>query len=150
MTGFDCGNPDLTSWLHEIALLAQRKHTARVFVIHRKRRVFGYYTLSMAHVYRADAPRSLRGGVPREIPCVLLGRLAVDQREQGRGVGRALVKDAIHRTARAAVEVGAVAMLVHATDDRARAFYEGIDFLPSPTNPLHLFLPMGDIVTLLA
>lgn len=145
-TRFDCGHPDLTNWLRETALLAQKKHSSRVFVAHRGGRVVGYYALSMAQAHRAEAPRVLRAGVPQVIPCVLLGRLAVDLSEQGEGLGKALVKDAIGRAARAALNVGALAMLVHAKDQRARAFYERIDFIPSPTNPLHLYLPMRDIL----
>jgi GNAT superfamily N-acetyltransferase len=80
---------------------------------------------------------------------MLLARLAVDRREQGRGLGQALLKDALLRTAQAAEIAGMRALLVHAKDDAARAWYESLDFEPSPTDPYHLFLLMKDLRALL-
>jgi GNAT superfamily N-acetyltransferase len=76
---------------------------------------------------------------------VILARLAVDLGEQGQGLGRALIKDALLRVAGAADIVGVRAVLVHAKDDEARAFYERIDFEPSPVDPPRMFLLMKDL-----
>jgi GNAT superfamily N-acetyltransferase len=80
---------------------------------------------------------------------MLLARLAIDRTEQGRGLGKALLKDALLRTAQAADIAGIRALLVHAKDDEARAWNEGFDFEPGPTDPCQLFLLMKDLRALL-
>ena len=80
---------------------------------------------------------------------MLLARLAVDQTEQRRGLGKALLKDALLRTSQAAEIAGIRALLVHAKDDEARAWYASFDFEPSPTDAYHLFLLMKDLRALL-
>ena len=81
---------------------------------------------------------------------MLLARLAIDRTEQGKGLGKALLKDALLRTAQAADIVGIRALLVHAKDDEARVWYESLEFEPSPTDPYHLFLLMKDLRPLLS
>ena len=83
-------------------------------------------------------------------PVILLARLAVDQTWQGRGLGKALVKDALLRTSAAADIAGIRALLVHAKDDDARGWYEALEFEPSPTDPCHLFLLMNDLRPMLS
>jgi GNAT superfamily N-acetyltransferase len=82
--------------------------------------------------------------MPDPLPVMVLGRLAVDRRWQGRGFGRALVRDAILRTFQAADIAGIRAILVHAKDQRAKAFYERCGFLTSPIDPLMLMLRLND------
>jgi predicted N-acetyltransferase YhbS len=82
--------------------------------------------------------------MPDPVPVVLLGRLAIDVKEQGRGLGAHLLRDAITRTVEAAELVGVRALLVHALHDQARRFYLHFGFESSPTPPLHLFLLMKD------
>jgi GNAT superfamily N-acetyltransferase len=109
-------------------------------------RVVGYYALAAGSVEHEEVPARIRKGLARyPVPVILLARLAVDQQERGRGLGAALLKDALTRAARAADEIGARAILVHAKDDEARSFYEHFDFEPSPSDPLHLFLLMKDL-----
>lgn len=84
------------------------------------------------------------------IPVILLARLAVDIELQGKGIGPALLKDALIRTASAATVIGARALLMHAKDDRAKTFYEHFNFEPSSTDPYHLFLIMKDLQRLCA
>ena len=79
------------------------------------------------------------------ISVMILARLAVDARQAGQGLGKALLKDALLRTAQAADIAGIRALLVHAKDNDAKAFYEHFDFEPSPTDPYHLFLLMKDL-----
>jgi GNAT superfamily N-acetyltransferase len=143
---FDCGRDSITTWLRDYALASQRGESARVYVVHRAGRVVGYYALAAASVEKAEAPTRVGRGLPSQsIPVVLLARLGVDTTEQGTGLGRALVKDALLRTARAADQIGARALLVHALDEDVIPFYEQWDFERSPTNPLHLFLLMKDL-----
>lgn len=143
VTGFHSGADELDEWLQDFAWVNHRSGNSRVFVATRgERRVVGYYALAMAGVEKAEAPDAVKkGGVPAQVPCLLLARLAVDATERNRGLGRGLLVDAIRRAVRVSEEVGTRALLIHARDDEARAFYEHLaEFVPSPTDPLHLFL----------
>jgi GNAT superfamily N-acetyltransferase len=143
---FDCGKLELTTWLRRYALQNHQAGASRVYVVHRCGRVIGYYALAAGSVEPEEAPARVRKGLARHrIPVILLARLAVDVSEQGRGLGAALLKDALNRIVSAADEIGARAVLVHAKDDDASAFYQRYDFDPSPTDPLHLFLLMKDL-----
>ena len=116
-----------------------------MFVACRGRRVVGYYTVSAASVVREETPASLRkGGPPREIPCLLLGRLAVDEREQGQRLGRSLLIDVLRRTVVISNDVGVRALLVHARDEAALSWYrhQVLAFQPSPVDQMQLFLPI--------
>lgn len=147
---FNCGKEPLNRFLQRHALVNQQASSTRTYVVCRgDRRVVGYYSLAVGDVGRADVPDRIAKGLARHpIPVMLLARLAIDKSEQGRGLGRALLKDAILRTAQAADIAGMRAMLVHAKDDEARVWYEAFNFEPSPTDPLHLFLLMKDLRTL--
>lgn len=140
---FCSGAEELDEWLHDFAWVNHRSGNSRVFVATRDgRRVVGYYALATAGVEKAEAPeRVTKGGVPAQVPCLLLARLAVDITEHNRGLGRGILVDAIRRAVRVSEEVGIRALLIHARDDTARAFYEHAgEFVQSPTDPLHLFL----------
>ena len=148
---FTCGKEPLDLFLKRFALVNQRADSARTYVACRGSTVFAYYSLAAGAVERADAPRRIGMGLARHpIPVMLLARLAVDRTEQGRGLGRALVKDALLRTAAAADIAGIRALLVHAKDDEARAWYEALEFEPSPTDPRHLFLLTKDLRAMLS
>lgn len=144
---FDCGQPDLDDWLKRFALVNQRAGMSTVFVTSAESRVAGYYALATGGVERAKAPDRVVRGVPAHpVPVVLLTRLAVDLTAQGKGLGRAMLRDALVRVANAADEIGVRAVLVHAKDERAKEFYmRNAEFEPSPTDPLHLFLLMKDL-----
>lgn len=143
---FDCGKPELTEWLRRYALQNHQAGASRVYVVRRGERVVGYYAVAAGSVEAEQAPARVKKGLAHHpIPVILLARLAVDVSEQGRGLGAALLKDALLRIAWAADEIGARAVLVHAKDDDAKRFYRRYDFEPSPTDPLHLFLLMKDL-----
>lgn len=145
-SGFDCGKEPLNHFLQRHALASQSGHASVTYVACRGRRVVGYYSLATGSVMHEHAPERVKKGQPKyDIPVMLLARLAVDASEQGRG----LLKDALLRTAQAAEIAGIRALLVHAKDDEARRWYEQFDFEPSPTDPLHLFLVMKDLLKLL-
>lgn len=105
----------------------------------------GYYTLSSTSVQLAELPEQTVRKLPRYplVPATLLGRLAVDRRQQGRGYGRFLLADALYRAARS--EIASFAMIVDVKDENARRFYERESFLPLPDQPMKLFRPMADI-----
>lgn len=145
-TAFDSGKAELDDWIRRFALSSHQAGSARVYVFHQDRRVLGYYALAAGSVESDEAPHRIAKGLARQpIPVILLARLAVDRSEQGKGLGSALLKDALLRAVSASAEIGARAVLVHAKDDEARVFYEHFDFEPSPTDPLHLFLLMKDV-----
>lgn len=103
--GFDCGHALLNDWLRYHAFQNQRANAARTFVVcrERERRVIGYYSLAVGAVDHAAAPARVRKGLARHpIPVMVLARLAVDTRHQGKKIGRGLLKDAVLRTLQAA------------------------------------------------
>jgi GNAT superfamily N-acetyltransferase len=103
--------------------------------------IVGYHTLTVGQVILEDAPDRLKRGLAKHpIPIMLLARLAIDRRWQGRGVGKALLRDAMQRTLQAADIAGIRALAVHAKDEEARHFYEHFDFAPSSADPMHLFV----------
>lgn len=148
---FDCGKEPLNRFLQRHALVNQKAGSAQTWVVCRgEQRVVGYYSLAVGAVEHAGAPGRVSEGLARHpIPVMLLARLAIDRSEQGKGLGRALLRDALLRTAQAADIAGIRALLVHAKDDEARAWYERFDFEPSPSDPYHLFLLMKDLRALL-
>ncbi len=151
VSSFDCGKAPLNVFLQRHALTNQNANAGRTFVMTDGSRVIGYYTLAPGSVAHADAPARVVKGLARHpVGVILLARLAVDKDwQKGKGVGPALLKDALRRTLQAADIISARALLVHAKDDEARAFYEHFDFEPSPSDPLHLFLLTKDIAALI-
>jgi len=144
---FDCGSDPLNDYLCKFALQNHQNRSARTYVALRATKVVGYYTLAAGSVARADTPdRVAKGLANHPVPVILLARLAVDRTEQGRGLGKGLLKDALLRVAQAADLIGCRALLVHAKDETAKAFYEKFGFIPSPTHELHLFLLVKDIL----
>jgi GNAT superfamily N-acetyltransferase len=144
---FDCGiHHSLSNWLKRFAWTNQQNETSRTYVVHRSNRVVAYYSIAAGSVRREDAPaRVAKGLANHPVPVIVLTRLAVDTTEQGKGLGKALVKDALVRIGAAADIVGARAVLVHAIDADAAAFYRNFDFEPCPGNDLHLMLLMKDL-----
>jgi GNAT superfamily N-acetyltransferase len=150
VSSFDCGRPDLNQFLQRFALPSQQASSSQTYVACRDRRIAGYYSLAVGAVAWDEAPpRASKGLARHPIPVMILARLAVDRAEQGAGLGRALLKDALVRTAAAAEIAGIRAVVVHAKDEQARRWYEQFDFEPSPSDPLHLFLVMKDIRSLI-
>jgi GNAT superfamily N-acetyltransferase len=146
---FDCGAEALNTFLVRFALANQNAGGASTYVAATEDDVVGYFSLATAQVEYADAPERLRKGLARHpIPVILLARLAVDRTWQGKGLGAALLRDALRRTLNAADIVGVRAMMVHAKDEPARQFYEHFDFDPSPIEPLHMFLLVKEIARL--
>jgi GNAT superfamily N-acetyltransferase len=147
--GFRCGQPVLDTWLIEHARAATGAGSARTYVVcdrEQDDRVVGYFALNAGGVEPASAPPRVRAGMPRHpIPVVLLARLAVDVSVQGHGLGAFLLADAMRRSLAAAESIGVRALLVHAKDEAARAFYERFGFVASPSDPLHLMLLMKDL-----
>ena len=143
---FDCGREDLNRFLQQYALQNQHSGGSQTYVGLVDESVVGYYALAVGSVEQEHAPERVKKGLAKNsIPIMMLARLAVDRRWQKQGFGAALLKDAILRTLQAADIAGIRALVVHAKDDVARKFYERFDFLPSPSDPLHLFILLKDL-----
>lgn len=147
---FNCAAAPLNVYLQRFALGNQSAGGAQTYVAAVGEQVVGYYSLSTASVEYAEAPERSRKGLARHpIPVILLARLAVDHSWQGKGLGAALLLDALRRILAASEIVGLRAVLVHAKDESAKRFYEHFDFEPSPVDPMHLFLLTKDIARLI-
>ena len=143
---FNCGKLPLNEFLIKYALQNQASGGARTYVMLRGDRVTGYYSLAPASVLAEDAPPRVAKGQGRyPVPVILMARFALDLSEQGKGLGRALLRDAMRRSLDGAEAIGGRAFLVHAKDNDARIFYKKFLMEESPTNPLHLFLLFKDI-----
>lgn len=148
--GFDCGKEPLNRFLIRFALQSQLAGSSQTYLALSDDDVIGYATLVFGDVAFEDAPERLRKGVAHHpIPLMILARLAVSLSWAGKGIGAGLLKDVLGRTLEAAEIAGLRAMAVHAKDDEARAFYEHFDFIPAPTDPMHLFVPLKDVRKLL-
>jgi GNAT superfamily N-acetyltransferase len=146
---FSCGDDRLDEWLRRFALANHFGGGARTYVVLRDSRVVGYYALATASIQRADATTRVAKAMPQPVPAVLLGRLGVDQKEAGRGLGSGLLRDAILRTLQAAEVVGVRVLLTHAASEDARSFYLKRGFEPSPTDPMHLMVLLKDAKAIL-
>jgi GNAT superfamily N-acetyltransferase len=143
---FDCGNAALNQYVQRFALSNQKAHSAQTYVSCCGSVVAGFYSLAVGSVAPQDAaPRVIKGLARHPVPVMMLARLAVDVQHQRAGLGKALLKDALLRTAQAADIAGIRALLVHAKDDAARQWYLNWEFEPSPTDPLHLYLLLKDL-----
>jgi GNAT superfamily N-acetyltransferase len=143
---FDCGREELNRYLQRFAWQNQQAGAAQTYIGLAGDAVIGYYTLAVGHVTREEAPERLTKGLASHpVPIMLLARLAVDHRWQGQGVGKALLKDAMLRTLQAADIAGIRAFAVHAKDEEVRRFYLKFDFIPSPSDPMHLFVLLKDV-----
>lgn len=149
---FSCGVPELDTYLRQNARQDKGRHVSVPFVLvdGGSTEVAGYYTLSASGVDLSDLPPETAARLPHYpvVPVTLLGRLAVDERYHGQGLGEHLLMDALCRSARAATDVASFAVMVDAKNDEARNFYLHFDFLPFPGIPNRLFLPMKTIAQL--
>ena len=142
---YQSGNPEIDDWFHRFAWQNHATGNARVFVATQGSETLGFYALAMGAEERHKLPDALKPGRrPDPCPVLLLARLAVDQRAQGRGIGAALLKDALLRAYKLSSEVGFAALLVHCANDNAREFYlsQSSHFVPCPVAENHLMLPL--------
>lgn len=144
LENFCSGEPSLDIWLRSKALKNEGK-ASRTYVVGQGDRVVGFYSLAVGSVAHEFSPGNIKRNMPDPVPVIILGRLAVDQSAQGKGIGKALVRDAILRTIQAASIAGIRAILVHALHDRAATFYQECGFRASPVSPLTFMLRLEDL-----
>ena len=151
---FACGEESLDAYFRQRARQDDDRNVTKVFVLYDTQddRVAGYYTLSSAAVQLDDLPPETQRTLPRYplAPVILLGRLAIDRDYQGQDLGETLLFNALRRAFDVGTcEIAAMAVVVDALHDRARAFYERYGFQRFPDDELRLFLPMQTIGRLL-
>ena len=144
LSSLDSGTPVLDDWLRRRALPNQESGASRTYVVCAGRRVVGYYALAAGAIAQGEATGRTRRNMPDPVPVMVIGRLAIDSSFQGRGFGRALLRDAVLRTLQAADIAGIRAILVHAISEDAKRFYERCGFQPSPVDPMTLMITMRD------
>ncbi|HWG05356.1 MAG TPA: GNAT family N-acetyltransferase [Beijerinckiaceae bacterium] len=149
ISGFDSGVPLLDDWLKRRARANHASGASRTYVVCDDRRVVAYYALASGAIEIAQTTGRVRRNMPDPVPMVVLGRLAIEHTYQGRGLGRALIRDAARRVLQAAEVIGIRAILVHALSQEAKAFYLAVGFEPSPLQPMTLMVTLADIQAVL-
>ena len=139
---FACGVDSLDDWLKRRAYPNQVNGASRTYVVTEGKRVVGYYCLASGALELSGTPTSIRRTMPDPVPVAILGRLAVDKSSQVRGLGAALLQDAVVRTAQAGGILGIRGLVVHALSIEAKAFYEHHGFVASPAQPMTLILSL--------
>ena len=142
---FSCGEASLDDWLKRRARANQLSGASRTYVVCDGNRVIGYYALASGTIAVENAPGRFRRNMPNPIPVAVLARLAVDHEWQGKGIGRALFRDAARRVAQAADAIGIRGIVVHAISEEAKIFYLALGFDPSPRESVTLMVTLSDV-----
>lgn len=144
LSDFACGEASLDDWLKRRALSNQLSGASRCFVVADKQnKVRGYYAMAAGAVAHQLTTGNVRRNMPDPIPVLVLGRLAVDREAQGIKLGAALLQDAVNRALLVSQNTGVRALLVHALNERAKAFYEYYGFQVSPQDSMTLMLGLN-------
>jgi GNAT superfamily N-acetyltransferase len=139
---FSCTHDELNNWLKRRALSNSLTGASRTYVVCAGQAVVAYYALAAGSIATVSAPGRIRRNMPDPIPVIVLGRLAVDAKWAGKGLGSGLLKDALLRSLQASDLIGARALLCHAIDEAAKRFYLHHGFVESPGHPMTLLLPL--------
>ena len=146
---FVCGEPPLDDYLRRLARQHADAKISRTYVGAQGDRILGYYSLAMAAIRREQLPPQYQKRFPNfPVPVARLARLAVDRSQQGKGLGKLLLLDALYRCHRLSEEIGSVGVVVDARNARARSFYSQMNFEEFPETPLTLLLPVEAITRL--
>jgi GNAT superfamily N-acetyltransferase len=148
LNDFFCGIASLDDWLKKRARPNQVSGASRTFVVADNHKAVGYYALAAGAITVEASVGRFRRNMPDPIPVAILGRLAIDRSQQGRGLGRALFRDCALRVAHAADTIGIRGIVVHAISEQAKAFYLVLGFDPSPAEPMTLMVTLADIRSL--
>ena len=141
---FQSTAPELNKWVLERARQNQLSGASRCFVVcDAQQNVVGYYVLAAGSVSHEYAPGSIRRNMPDPIPVIVLGRLAVHKDWARQGIGQGLLKDAVQRSLQTREQIGARALLCHAIDEPAKAFYLKHGFIESPIHDMTVMLPLS-------
>lgn len=142
---FNSGEPSLDEWLKKRALKNQVSGASRCFVLCNGKKVIGYYSLSAGAINHEFAPKAMQRNMPNPLPILLLGRLAIDSNYHNKGLGSALLRDAMIRSVSVASDTGVFAILVHALSEQAKRFYLSRGFVESPLQPMTLLMTLQTV-----
>ncbi len=142
---FSCGHASLDDWLKRRALPNQKAGASRTYVVSEGDRIVAYYALASGAMACAAATGKLKRNMPDPVPMAILGRLAIDSAFQGKGLGRALFRDAALRVLSAADAIGILGLLVHAISDEAAAFYGALGMEASALEPRTLMVTLAEL-----
>jgi len=142
---FDCGKPSLDEWLKRRAAKNQATGSSRTYVVREDDAVVGYYCLAAGAIGQTDALSPMTRNRPEPIPVLVIGRLAIHKEYHLKGIGTALLNDAICRAIQAAEIAGVTALVIHAISEQARRFYLSRGFIESPVKPMTLFLMLATV-----
>ena len=146
---FSCGEPAIDEYLRRLARQHAESKISRTYVAVKGERILGYYSLAMSAIRKEKLPEQHQKRFPNyPVPVARLARLGVDQRQQGKGLGKLLVMDALYRCYRLSEEIGSVGVVVDAKHEHAQSFYRQFNFEPFPEMPLTLWLPIAAIAKL--
>jgi GNAT superfamily N-acetyltransferase len=145
LADFECGETSLDDWLKRRAAKNQANGSSRTYVVCEHDTVIGYYCLAAGAIGHADAPASMKRNRPDPVPVLMLGRLAIQKDHHQKGIGTALLNDAIRRAIEAANIAGVTALLVHAISEQAKRFYLSRGFIESPVKPMTLCLMLATV-----
>lgn len=149
VSGFVCGHPSLDDWLKRRALANQKAGVSRTYVVTYDHRVVAYYALASGALACTAATGKLKRNMPDPTPMAILGRLAIDTAFQGKGLGRALFRDAALRVLSAAGTIGIRGLIVHAISDDVAAFYRALGLDASPAEPRTLMITLAELLAAL-
>lgn len=144
LDAFASGEASLDDWLRRRARANQASGASRTYVVCEGQKVVAYYALASGAIAQAAVPGRFRRNMPEPIPVAVLGRLAVHQNWHGRGLGRALFRDAARRVSAAAGSIGIRGIVVYAISEEARRFYVALGFDPCPSNSMTLVVTLAD------
>jgi GNAT superfamily N-acetyltransferase len=150
LENFNSGVPSLDDWLKKRALKNQASGASRCFVLCHGKTVIGYYTISAGAISHEAAPKTMRRNMPDPLPVLLLGRLAIDKDHHNKGLGSALLRDAMIRAVSVAGDAGVFAILIHALSEQAKRFYLSRGFVESPLQSMTLIMTLETVRLILA
>jgi len=145
LADFDSGEPSLDDWLKRRAARNRANGSSRTYVVCSDNAVIGYYCLAAGAIGHTGTPPTMKRFRPDPVPVLVLGRLAIHKDHHQKGIGTALLNDAIRRAIQAASIAGITALLVHAISEQARRFYLSRGFIESPIEPMILCLMQATV-----
>lgn len=148
-SSFDCGIDELNKYIRMQARQEADRNVSSTYIMigNKTSEIAGYYSLSAFSINAGELPEDLLKKMPRypQLPATLLGRLAVNLPFQGKGYGQILLMDALDRVCKNSKQIGSIALVVDAIDEKAKAFYQHFQFIPLIQYPKKLFLPIAKI-----
>ncbi len=147
--GFDCGDESLNSYIKQFASQDVKRKLAVVYVAINNKEILGFYSLSASSITADSLPQNIQKKLPKyPVPVALIGRLAIDKKHQGSGIGGILLVDAIKRIAKTAEYLGINSIIVDAKNQKAARFYQHYGFIKLQEKHNRLFMPIQTAMTL--